>query len=101
VGRRHLEAIPLQRIAGPERWDWRFWWWSWNGSPCSTAGGALLRSGVPGSELMLTLSALGNLGATLTLPGIAGIIPVSWYCGGQQYPDFQPHPRGAPKGPLR
>lgn len=37
-------------------------------------GWGLLASGVLGLNVMLTLSALGLLGATLTLPGIAGII---------------------------
>lgn len=37
-------------------------------------GWGLLASGVLGLNVMLTLAALGVLGATLTLPGIAGII---------------------------
>ena len=37
-------------------------------------GWGLLASGVLGINVMLTLTALGVLGATLTLPGIAGII---------------------------
>ena len=37
-------------------------------------GWGLLASGVLGLNVMLTLTALGLLGATLTLPGIAGII---------------------------
>ena len=37
-------------------------------------GWGLLASGVLGLNVMLTLTALGVLGATLTLPGIAGII---------------------------
>ncbi|SDX07708.1 protein translocase subunit SecD [Roseicitreum antarcticum] len=37
-------------------------------------GWGLLASGILGLNVMLTLTALGILGATLTLPGIAGII---------------------------
>ncbi len=51
-------------------------------------------------HILLIFAAMVLLGATLTLPGIAGIVSHDRHGGRRQRADLRAHPRGAPQRPL-
>ena len=51
-------------------------------------------------NLFLTIAALSLLNATLTLPGIAGLLLTLGHVGRRQHPDQRTHTRGIAEGPL-
>jgi SecD/SecF fusion protein len=59
-----------------------------------TTGGVVAAVGM-GVNVLITLGVMASIGATLTMPGIAGIVLTIGDVGRLEHPDFRAHARGA------